>query len=118
MTQSNLPNVVETKNMLNEYFTHDLDTWPEGLANIYETYKIKDVAIQSLGLSIKYLKNLMLDSQILPFATFYHYKGTAQGAYLNSRDYMTLNGNALENLEIFLTTSSGQTTFDATTNFH
>ena len=45
MTQSNLPNVVETKNMLNEYFSHDLDTWPEGLANIYETYKIKDVAI-------------------------------------------------------------------------
>jgi len=45
MTQSNLPNVVETKNILNEYFTHDLETWPEGLASIYEDYKHKDLAI-------------------------------------------------------------------------
>ena len=55
----------------------------------------------------------MLAQQTLPFGSFYPFKGTVQGSYLNSKDYMTLNGNALENLEIFLTSS--QQTYDATT---
>ena len=64
-----------------------------------------DIALISLGLSFKYLESLLLASQTLPFSEFHSYKGTSSGAYLNAKDFMTLNGNALENLEIFLTSS-------------
>jgi hypothetical protein len=47
----------------------------------------------------------MLAQHTLQFGTFHPFKGDTPGAYLNNKDYMTLNGNALENLEIFLTST-------------
>lgn len=70
------------------------------------TNKEDETSIIALGFSIKYLENLMLAKCTLPFSTFHPYKGSIQGAYLNGKDYMTLNGNALENLEIFLTSTN------------
>jgi DNA mismatch repair ATPase MutS len=115
LTQSNLPNVTETKNMLNDYFSAEHDKWPQGLEILLEelSQSQDDIAIVSMGFAIKYLESLMLSNSTLPFGQFYPFKGSTAGAYLNTRDYMTLNGNALENLEIFLTSS--HQSYDATT---
>ncbi|CDW88573.1 domain iii family protein [Stylonychia lemnae] len=107
MTQNNLPTAADTEVMITRYFTTDLQNWAEGLNDLVQTLRKKcdESAMISFGLTIKYLESLMLAEQVIPFGQFYQYEGESPHAYINGQNHMTLNGNALENLEIFVINS-------------
>jgi len=104
MTQSNLPTYADTEQMITKYFTNDLTKWPEGLNDLVVGLRknCDEIAMVSFGLTVRYLESLLLAEQIVPFGQFHPFEGESVHAYINGQNHMTLNGNALENLEIFL----------------
>ena len=59
------------------------------------------VSIFAIGLMFRYLEDMLMAEQIVPFATFYPYHGESKDAFLNVRTNMILDFASQEALEIF-----------------
>lgn len=107
MTQNNLPTAGDTESMIIRYFTADISEWPEGLHELITNLRTNcdEIGMVSLGLTFKYLESLLLADSIIPFGYYHSYQGESSDAYMSGQNHMTLNGNALENLEIFVVNS-------------
>jgi len=59
------------------------------------------VIIKAIGLSFKYMEDMMMAEVTIPFATFRPYHGETSDSFLNVNTNMVLDFASQESLEIF-----------------
>lgn len=60
-----------------------------------------EICIQSIGLAMKYMEDMMLGEVTIPFASFRFYYGDTPDSFLNVQTNMVLDFATQESLEIF-----------------
>jgi len=76
--------------------------YPDGLEEMLKEYKENhEVIIKAIGLSFKYMEDMMMAEVTIPFATFRPYHGETADSFLNVNTNMVLDFASQESLEIF-----------------
>lgn len=76
--------------------------YPDGLEAMFSEFmEDQQVSLVAVGLTMKYMEDMMLAEQTIPFASFRPYHGDSTDAFLNVKTNMVLDFATQESLEIF-----------------
>jgi len=92
-----------SKELIEHYFQSETGKTPDLISKILHDFDNYNMAVSSLGNSIKYLEYLMIAYQTVPLAEFHEYSHERSSEFgkLKENTAMVLDAQALENLEIF-----------------
>ena len=95
LTQEKLPDVTETDEMAQVFAAKNSSkemNYPDGFEEMLNQYKDENqVIIQAIGLSFKYMEDMMMAEVTIPFASFRPYHGDTSDAFLNINTNMVLD---------------------------
>ena len=88
---------VKTITMLEQYFGDEVTSWPKPLQRI--KFEEQDLAMIAVGMTVAFLTEALIDEQMIKTGTYHLYSPESKES-INELNYMVLDSQALEHLEI------------------